>query len=67
MFKHQSEVHNGMDGEYKAKVKYSYNDSLSRQVAEGVLIRRSEKNILNTKAEWHQPALWSVRSELSRE
>ena len=23
--------------------------------------------VLNTKAEWHQPAIWRVRSELSQE
>ena len=66
MYKHQTEVHNGMEGEYKAKVKCSFNDTLSRQVAEGVLIRRCQKNVLNSKAEWHQPALWSVRNELCR-
>ena len=50
MYKHQTEAHNGMEGEYKAKVKCSFNDTLSRQVAEGVLIRRCQKNVLNTKA-----------------
>ena len=66
-FKHQTEVHNGIEGEYKAEVKYSFNNSLSRQVAEGVLMRRCGEHVLNTKAELHQPKLWSVRSELSRE
>ena len=67
MLKHQDEAHRGMEGDYKAVVKNSYNDCLSRQIAEAVLIRRSEGRLLNSKAEWHQPALWAVRSELSRE
>ena len=57
-----------IEGEYKTEVKYGFDDSLSRQVEEeGVLIRRCEKNVLNTKAEWQHPALWSVQSALSRE
>jgi hypothetical protein len=56
MYKHQTEAHNGMEGEYKAKVKCSFNDTLPRQLAEGVLIRRCQKNVLNSKAEWHQPS-----------
>ena len=53
--------------DYKARVVGQYKDCLSRQIAEGVQIRRSEKETLNTKAEWHQPSLWRVRSELSNE
>ena len=67
MHKHQQAKHYGAEADFKAKVKYSFKDCLSRQVAEGVCIRRCEKEVLNTKAEWHQPALWRVRSELSRE
>ena len=67
MNKHQQDRHNGAEAEYKAKVRCSFRDCLSRQIAEGVHIRRSEKEVMNTKAEWHQPALWRVRSELSRE
>ena len=67
MMKHQQDRHNGAGAEYKAKVRCSFRDCLSRQIAEGVHIRRCEKEVMNTKAEWHQPALWRVRSELSRE
>ena len=56
-----------MEADFSAKVLSSYKDCLSRQIAEGVTIRRCEKKILNSKAEWHQPALWKVRSELSKE
>ena len=65
--KHQREKHAGAEPDFKAKVLYSFQDSLSRQVAEGVCIRRCPTEILNTKAEWHQPSLWRVRSELSKE
>ena len=67
MYKHQTEKHSGVEPEFKAKVKYGFQDCLSRQVAEGVCIRRCQTEILNTKTEWHQPSLWRVRSELSRE
>ena len=67
MQKHQLEAHNGMEADFSAKVLSSYKDSLSRQIAEGVHIRRCDKQILNSKAEWHQPALWKVRSELCKE
>ena len=42
-------------------------DCLTRQLSEGVHIRRCEEEVLNSKAEWHQPALWKVTSELCRE
>ena len=57
----------GVDAKFDAKDIASFQDCLSRHTAEGVHIRRCNKNILNTKAEWHQPALWRVRNELSRE
>ena len=67
MHRHQVEKHYGMEAKFEAKVKMSFKDCLSRQIAEGVAIRRSDQEVLNTKSEWHQPALWQVRSELSRE
>ena len=67
MYRHEQDHHFGVETEFKARVKYSFKDCLTRQIAEGVAIRRCEKMVLNTKAEWHQPALWKVRSELSRE
>ena len=65
--KHQQERHHGVDPEFDARVLYRFKDCLSRQVAEGVCIRRCEGELLNTKSEWHQPSLWRVRSELNRE
>ena len=65
--KHQLVKHHGVQADFKAKVTESYKDCLLRQISEGVHIRRSEAEVLNSKAEWHQPALWKVRSELTRE
>ena len=67
MYKHQKDRHHGTEANFTAEVKASFKDCLSRQVAEGVHIRRCEKELLNSKSEWHQPALWKVRTELSRE
>ena len=65
--RHQTEKHNGAEPTFKAKVIYGFKDCLSRQVAEGVCIRRCKTELLNTKTEWHQPSLWKVRSEISKE
>ena len=67
MFKHQEDRHNGAAATFEAKVVSSYQDCLSRQISEGVQIRRSKNMVLNSNAEWHQPALWKVQSELCRE
>ena len=67
MNKHQTEKHAGVAADFGAKVLKSYKDCLSRQVSEGVHIRRCKNVVLNSKAEWHQPALWKVRSELTKE
>ena len=67
MNSHQNEQHAGVAADFHAEVVSSYRDCLSRQVSEGVHIRRSKEKVLNSKAEWHQPALWRVRNELSRE
>ena len=67
MLRHQTDRHALAEADFKARVVGSYRDCLSRQIAEGVQIRRCEKETLNSKAEWHQPSLWKVRSELSNE
>ena len=64
--KHQNEKHGGAQADFTAKVTGSFQDCLSRQVSEGVHIRRGGQDILNSKSEWHQPALWRVQSELVR-
>ena len=67
MKKHQDERHNGTPADFKAKVKRCFKDCLSRQVAEGVYIRRCKNEVLNSKSEWLQPPLWSVRNELTND
>ena len=62
--KHQENAHRGQEPSYKARVITSTRDCLSRQVREAVLIRRSDKHILNGKSEWHQPALYRVQHEI---
>ena len=66
ILKHQQKKHNGQPGNFNAKVIDSYSDCLSRQVSEGVRIRRCDKEILNSKTEWHQPPLWRVQADLMR-
>ena len=65
--KHQIDAHNDRPAQFKAKVTGVFKDCLSRQISEGVEIRRSSRNVLNSKSEWHQPALWRVQSEIVRE
>ena len=64
--KHQDMEHRGQEPKYKARVTASTRDCLSRQVREAVLIRRSDKKILNGKSEWHQPALFRVQQEIEQ-
>ena len=66
MKKHQRRKHGGAPGSYKARVVGSYKDCLTRQVGEGVSIRRCPVEILNSKTEWHQPPLWRVQNEMYR-
>ena len=62
--KHQLEKHAGAEAQFSAKVKNTYRDCLSRQVGEAVAIRRSGRELLNSKSEWHQPPLFRVQSEI---
>ena len=67
MRKHQVDHHYGAEAAFSAKVTASFQDCLSRQVSEGVYIRRNQNTTLNSKSEWHQPALWRVRSEIAND
>ena len=67
MIKHQTEKHDGQPVTFEGKVTGSFRDCLTRQVSEGVTIRRCPYEILNSKSEWHQPGLWRVRSQLEKE
>ena len=65
--KHQEAKHGDAPPDFDAKVMEKFRDCLTRQVSEGVAIRRSSKTTLNSKSEWHQPALWRVHNEVVRE
>ena len=62
--KHMYEYHRGMKEEIIARVSHSNKDYLSRQVREGVQIRRSGGRLMNSKSEWFQPPLFQIRNEL---
>ena len=64
MLKHQEREHHGRPGSYKAKVTATAKDCLTRQVREAVHLRRSAVPTLNSKTEWHQPALFRIQREI---
>ena len=66
MLRHQVEKHQNTAGSYTAKVTGTAKDCLTRQVREAVHLRRSEVPTLNSKTEWHQPALFRIQSEIYR-
>ena len=65
--KHMTTHHEGMQSKFTAKVTHTNKDSFSRQVREGVLIRRSRKTLVNTKSEWFQPPIYKIQNEIIRE
>ena len=66
IFDHQEKVHGGAEAKFKARVTDTFSDCMSRQISEAVSIRRCEKTVLNSKSEWHQPALYQVQHEIQR-
>ena len=64
MSKHMREEHLGVGSDFRARVTHTNKDCLTRQVREGVLIRRSRKELMNTKTEWFQPPLYRIRNEI---
>ena len=66
MLKHQRKEHQGVAGNFTAKVTGRSRDCLTRQVKEAVLIRRCPVPIMNSKTEWHQPALYRIQNEILR-
>ena len=53
--------------DFAAEITNTFREAMTRQISEGVRIRRCQDTILNTKSEWHQPSFWKVRSELVNE
>ena len=62
--KHMEEAHKEREGDFRAKVTHTNKDSLSRQIREGVLIRREKRGLMNTKSEWFQPPLVRIQSNI---
>ena len=67
MDKHFRDEHGGEEKQFTAKVTHTNKDCLTRQIREGVLIRRAEQTLLNSRTEWFQPPLFRVQSEVIRE
>ena len=63
MRKHMEERHLGEEEDFVAKVTHANKDCLTRQVREGVLIRRNVKEIMNSKTEYfsHHYTEFAVR------
>ena len=61
---HQRECHNGEEPKFNVKVLKSFQDPLSRQVSEGVYIRRNPHNSLNTKLDYFQTSTYRIRLEI---
>ncbi len=58
------EKHQGERENFTAKVTHVNNDCLTRQVREGIYIRRSKKQVLNSKSEWFQPPIYQIRHDI---
>ena len=52
MRKHEIEAHEGRTADFGAKVTHTNRDCMSRQIREGIGMRRSMQPILNSKTEW---------------
>ena len=67
MVKHMRECHDGEERDFRARVTHANRDCLSRLIREGLMIKRSNRRVLNTKSEWFQPPLYRILSEVVRE
>ena len=62
-------AYNGLGDQFVYKtVNHSktFKDPLSRQVTEAVLIKNHRGQLLNSKAEFHQPSIVRIQSEIIR-
>ena len=64
MNKHMKECHEGKERKFTARVTHTNQDCLSRQAREGVLIRRCNKKLLNSKTEWFQSPLFRIQNKV---
>ena len=62
------EHHRGKEPNMKMKVEKTFHDNLTRQITESVHIFRTEQQtnfkLMNSKAEWHAPSLYTVRRQI---
>ena len=69
IYKHQIEKHSGNQPNMKMQVLKTFHDNLTRQITESVHIFRTEQqtqfSLMNSKAEWHAPSLYTVRRQIS--
>ena len=66
MRKHMEDRHRGQQNDFRARVTHSNRDCMTRQIREGILIR-DNRNSLNTRSEWHLPALYRIDQEIVRD
>ena len=64
--KHMEGRHRGEESRFRPRVTHINKDCLTRQIREGVLIRHN-RNALNTKSEWHLPALYRIHKEIIKD
>ena len=64
MKKHMEEKHPGEEEDFRARVTHKNKDCLTRQVREGVLIRKSMDVLMNSRTEWFQPPIYRIKSEI---
>ena len=63
---HQAEKHNGSEANFNFKVLKSFKDPMSRQIYEGVQIRRATGEVLNSKMEYNRCAIPRLTAKLGR-
>ena len=66
MANHQNEKHNGEPAEFKIVVMDKFKDAMSRQLSEALNIKNQvgKSEILNSKAEYHQPQIVRLRKSV---
>ena len=64
--RHTEECHQGEEIKMEARVTHTNKDCLTRQIREGILIRRCTKPLLNSKSEWFQPPIFQLHNEIMR-
>ena len=61
---HQMEKHHNSEPNFKVKVLKTFQDSLSRQIFEGVAIRHQNSESLNSKQDYYSASTYNIRKEV---